>query len=295
MTPSRLDKYLRDATALSRSQIKKVWEQGKITVRLPGAPHTKPALEALIFAGDEVYLEQERVQRTPPCTYAALNKPYNVLSSAAPPAHEQACTLYEWLAPLGAGVFPVGRLDQETQGLMLLTDDGDLSHVITHPDTPIPYTYQLVLDDSHEEIAQAVCEAFMHGVQLAPDRSVSVDSCVRTHAAGVTLSVSAQESRSRQLRSMCHVLNLSILSLQRTRIGPVELNDLAAGAIRALSEQEIEQLWGLCGGRERVQRRRYKALVRQARRHRDEGEPHMRLERWLEQMGIALDSVFESD
>ena len=122
MVPSRLDKYMSDATSLSRSQIRKAWSDGKIEVCVGGEVEARViALDTLIFEEDQVFFEQTRVERRVPSVYAAFCKPMGVISSARREKGQRS--LAPWLEELGEGVFPIGRLEQDTVGLMLLTDD----------------------------------------------------------------------------------------------------------------------------------------------------------------------------
>ncbi len=287
MVPSRLDKYMSDATSLSRSQIRKAWADGKIEVCVDGEVDARVvALDELIFEEDTVFFESVRVERRVPSVYAAFCKPMGVISSARRERNQRS--LAPWLEDLGDGVFPIGRLDQDTIGLMLLTDDGDLSHVMTQPEVSLVYKYNVHVDLDPEQ-RETIVERVSNGVELSRDVHVSPVSVavLEREAPGVVLVIEIEESRSKQIRSMCHVLGLAVQALHRVAIGPVELGDMAEGDVRRLGDEEVSELWRICGGRDRVKERRCVALVRLARKHRDEGEPHTRLESWLEKNGVA--------
>ena len=284
MIPSRLDKYLSDATAMSRSQIRRAWERDEIEVRLAeGAGASGVDLGTLIFAEDEVLWRGERVEPRRPSTYVALHKPAGVLSDAR--AREGGReTLAPWLEALDPGIFPVGRLDLETSGLMLLTDDGDLAHMLTRPDSGLVYEYHLRLQGRLDP-SDASLRRLLEGVELKPGERSSVIS-LEVVAGGVDVThvrLFVDESRSRQLRSMCHVAEVGLEGLCRLSIGPVSMGALEPGQSRELARDEVDALWARCGGRELVARRRREALERLARRRREQGEPHLRLEAWLDQ------------
>lgn len=300
MVPSRLDKFMSDATSLSRSQIRKAWSAGKIEVRVEGeSPAQVLALDELVFEDDEVILEGVVVERREPSVYAAFCKPAGVLSSAR--RQKGRRSLEPWLDQLGDGVFPIGRLDQDTSGLMLLTDDGDLSHVMTQPESAsvLGYRYHIdvKLDPEGEDAARevsALLDRVRAGVSLAENMLVAptrVDLCEddqHQREGVVVLVIEIDESRSKQLRSMCNVLGLDVCGLRRVAIGPVELGDMLEGDVRRLVEEEITELWRTCGGREQVTERRTSALVRLAEKFREGGEPHARLEAWLDANNILI-------
>lgn len=295
MVPSRLDKYMSDATSLSRSQIRKAWSDGKIEVCVGGEVEARViALDTLIFEEDQVFFEQTRVERRVPSVYAAFCKPMGVISSARREKGQRS--LAPWLEELGEGVFPIGRLEQDTVGLMLLTDDGDLSHVMTQPDVSLVYKYRVHVDLERAQQDEIVTQ-LSAGVELSRElRVIPVNVAVsEVVAPRCVIEIEIEESRSKQIRSMCHVLGLVVQELHRVAIGPIELGDMIEGDVRRLGDEEVTELWRLCGGRARVRERRCMALARLARKHRDEGEPHERLESWLEKQGISFDEGLEGE
>ena len=241
----------------------------------------RPELHDLIFERDEVYWQGARVSPRQPSTYVALNKPSGVLSSVAPQGPDR--TLREWLDQLQEGTFPIGRLDQATSGLVLLTDDGDLAHMLMLPDVRIVQRYVLTLQGPPGRI-QGRVHRMSDGVEVRPKETASVlkITCREEHDDATVVCVDVDEGRSKLLRAMCHALHLRLTGLHREAIGPLALGRLESGQMRALSREEVDELWGSCGGRDLVDQRRVEALERLAARHHDEGGSHERLDAWLD-------------
>ncbi len=283
MIPRRLDKFLADATPLSRSQIKDAFEAGRIAVR-PGPAHGggDHALYSLIFADDQVLLDDQPVELTPPRHYLALHKPPGILSTTDSP-QDRPC-LARWLDDLPPSLFPVGRLDKNTTGLLLLTDDGDLCFCLLRPWFKVPKEYHLTLEGRISPRDPRL-EHLREGIAIddsgRPASALSVR--VMEHFFGTTrLSLVIDEGRNHVVRKMARRAGLHLRHLHRWRIGPHPLGALARGKTRRLSKAEVDALWQACGGRDASRQRRIDALGRQAQKFRAQERPHHRLEAWLQ-------------
>lgn len=287
MIPRRLDKFLADATSLSRREIYQAWEQGRIAVQPgePGSAELEPW--SLIFAEDTVLLDGAPVALRAPQHYFAFHKPEGVLTAASDP-HDRLC-LEPWLAELPA-VFPVGRLDRATTGFLLLTDDGGLGFCLLRPWFGVPKEYHLrvrgrVLPDDPR--LQALLDGVDIGDGKGPATALRVALLDATPAreprvgAQTLVSVVVDEGRNRMVRRMARGVGFKLEHLHRPRIGPVGLGDVAPGQWRRLGDPEVEALWQACGGRAQARQRSVAALVRHAKTWRAEARPHHRLERWL--------------
>jgi len=178
------------------------------------------------------------VSASPDLVYYLLNKPAGVVTTASD-THGRP-TVVE-LVPTEPRVFPVGRLDADTEGLLLLTNDGDLAHRLTHPSFGIEKEYLAEVDG---EPSAADVRRLRRGVELddgitAPAR-VSV---VAPRAVRITI----HEGRNRQVRRMCEAVGHPVVRLVRTRIGPIVERSLAPGKWRALSAAEIRKLQAAAG------------------------------------------------
>ena len=286
MIPRRLDKYLADATPLSRRQIKRAWEADRVHVELPQDVPLNDGdhrLWSLIFGDDRVFLDGEAVTIEPARQYFALHKPAGILSTTSNPQGRPCLAPY--LADLPAAVFPVGRLDEPTTGFLLITDDGDLCFCLLRPRFHVEKEYHLSLahplTDDDERL-----DALREGIDIGDNKPPAValeTSVVHSSHSTSLLSVVVDEGRHRMVRRMARRAGLHLEHLHRPRIGPIELGEIPPGEIRRLTDGEVDHLWDACGGRAAARKRQIAALKRQATRWREEGQPHLRLEAWLEE------------
>jgi 23S rRNA pseudouridine2605 synthase len=195
------------------------------------------SLGATVTPEDEVTLDGSPVRLPDTRVYLALNKPPGVLTTMR---DDRGRRTVADLMPDVPGLVPAGRLDRGTTGLLLLTNDGDLAHRITHPSSEIEKQYRLTLRNPVSERAIAALSAGptledgkMHPPQLS--------TLSRTHSTTI-LDLTIHEGRNRIIRRACMAVGLALISLQRTRVGPVILGDLPEGEYRALTPTELEAL-----------------------------------------------------
>jgi 23S rRNA pseudouridine2605 synthase len=170
--------------------------------------------------------------------YYLLNKPTGYVSTASDP--EGRPTVVD-LVPATPRVFPVGRLDYDTEGLLLLTNDGDLTHLLTHPSFGVVKTY---LAEVEGDPSPAAVRALREGVDLDDGRTAPARVNVvqrRDGTAAVELGI--HEGRNRQVRRMCEAVGHPVVRLVRTRIGPLRDGSLKPGASRALTPAEVRGLY----------------------------------------------------
>jgi len=170
--------------------------------------------------------------------YYLLNKPTGYVSTASDP--EGRPTVVE-LVPETPRVFPVGRLDYDTEGLLLLTNDGDLTQLLTHPSFGVVKTY---LAEVEGDPSPAAVRALREGVELDDGRTAPARVNVvqrRDGTAAVELGI--HEGRNRQVRRMCEAVGHPVVRLVRTRIGPLRDGSLKPGAWRALTLAEVRRLY----------------------------------------------------
>ena len=169
----------------------------------------------------------------PDLVHYVLNKPAGVVTTADDP---QGRPTVVGLVPDEPRVFPVGRLDADTEGLLLLTNDGELAHRLTHPSYGVEKEYVAEVEGLP---TRAVLRRLREGVELddgptAPARATLIDPSV------VRLTI--HEGRNRQVRRMCEAVGHSVVRLVRTRIGPLADRSLAPGAWRELTGDEVRSL-----------------------------------------------------
>jgi 23S rRNA pseudouridine2605 synthase len=184
---------------------------------------------------DEVRVRGARISTDPAMRYLALHKPAGVTTTMRDP-HARS-DLRSLLPPDGPRVFPVGRLDRETEGLLLVTNDGELANRLTHPRHGVEKEYLAEVDGGPTERHLA---RLRHGVDLedGPARQIAVRTVSR--AGGRTaIRLVMGEGRKREVRRMLDAVGLPVRRLVRLRIGPVKLGRLRAGEIRALTTAEV--------------------------------------------------------
>jgi 23S rRNA pseudouridine2605 synthase len=234
----RLQKVLARAGFGSRRACEELIADDRVTVNGEAA-----GLGRRVDPGrDRVAVDGVPVPVRPGLVYYLLNKPPRVVTTASDPQGRR--TVLD-LIPSEPRVFPVGRLDYETEGLLLLTNDGDLAHGLTHPSRGVPKAY---LAEVSGVPSRGELRRLREGVELedgltAPAR-VRV---VQSRPGGAAIELVVHEGRNRQVRRMCEAVGHPVLRLIRTRLGPLADRDLRPGAWRALTSNEIRALYEACG------------------------------------------------
>ena len=187
---------------------------------------------------DRVSVDGVTIPVRPGLVYYLLNKPAKVVTTASDP--EGRPTVVE-LVPAEPRVFPVGRLDWDTEGLLLLTNDGDLAHGLTHPSRGVPKTY---LAEVSGVPSRGALRQLREGVDLDDGRTAPAKArLAQTTPTGSALEIVIHEGRNRQVRRMCEAIGHPVRRLVRTRFGPLHGNRLAPGQWRALTQAEIRALY----------------------------------------------------
>lgn len=226
--PLRLGKYLATAGVASRRRAVELVKAGK--VRVAGRIVTDPASE--VPAGAAVMVAGKAV-RQDPLRYYLLHKPLGVISTAADTHGRQAVTDF---VPRGVRVYPVGRLDADSSGLMLLTNDGELANRLTHPRYGLPKTYRAVVKGA---VTERTLGKLRDGVRLRDGRTRP--ATVRRLGdvpGGTRLEIIIREGRNRQVRRMGDAVGHPVTTLVRTKLGPLSLRRLKPGQHRILTVAE---------------------------------------------------------
>lgn len=233
MTAERLQKIIARAGVTSRRAAEALIEQGRVTVNGVVAKIGQSGDPKL----DEIRVDGIRVELPDAYEYIALNKPRGVISDLdVSGEHANARDLI----PLDGHLYPVGRLDLTSEGLMLFTNDGDLAHKLTHPRYEHPKTYHVVLAGA---ITVQAIERWRRGLIIEGKKTwpAEVTKLQKTRD-GTVLEVTMREGRKRQIRKIASALGYPVISLTRTRIGPLALGDLPSGGWRRLSPEETHAL-----------------------------------------------------
>jgi 23S rRNA pseudouridine2605 synthase len=195
------------------------------------------SLGATVTPEDAVTLDGSPVRLPDTRVYLALNKPPGVLTTMR---DDRGRRTVADLMPDVPGLVPAGRLDRDTTGLLLLTNDGDLAHRITHPSSEIEKQYRLTLRNPVPDRAIAALSAgpTLEDGKMHPPR---LSTLSRTHST-TTLDLTIHEGRNRIIRRACVAVGLRLVSLHRIRVGPVTLGDLPRGQYRRLTPEELGAL-----------------------------------------------------
>ena len=193
-------------------------------------------------AMDQVRVDGSKVNVNPELRTFALHKPRGVKTTMRDPHAERDLSGF---LPKGVHVFPVGRLDRDTEGLLLLTNDGSLAHRLTHPRYAIEKEYLAEVDrpPSHRQLAR-----LRRGVELDDGTARAVDARSAGGAAGRGgVRLVMVEGRKREVRRMLDAVELPVRRLVRVRVGPIRLGKLRAGDVRELEPEDVRALFRATG------------------------------------------------
>ena len=233
MQSVRLNKYLANLGVCARREVKQLLKSQIVTVngeraKEPGL-RIDPVKDAILLNGKKL--------KAPQFVYYLLNKPKGVVSTTA---DEYGRKNVISLIPTKERIYPVGRLDKDTTGLLLLTNDGELTNLLIHPRYHVDKTYRLTISG---KVNDAQLRALRHGVLLDDGITAPAKVLVSKILPAMTfLEMTIHEGRNRQIRRMCETVGISLLELQRVKFGPLEIGNLREGKFRELSRSEIQEL-----------------------------------------------------
>jgi 23S rRNA pseudouridine2605 synthase len=238
-TGVRLQKFLSQAGVASRRHSEVIIASGRVSVN--GAVVTELGTR-VDPQQDDVRVDGERV-RPAAFEWFALHKPRGYLSTRSDPGGRS--TLYELLPERLHGLFYVGRLDYDSEGLVLLTNDGDTAHRLLHPRFGVEREYEVELD---RDVDATLLQQLEQGVELE-DGPARAAAARQTGTKQVRLTL--REGRRREVRRMVEACGHLVRRLRRVRYGPIELGGLAPGAVRPLEPAELQALRKVAHGRRR--------------------------------------------
>jgi 23S rRNA pseudouridine2605 synthase len=233
----RLQKYLAHAGVASRRKAEDFISAGH--VRVNGAVVRE--LGTVVSENDRIELAGKLVTLPLDKRYLVLHKPARVMTTMRDP--EGRRTVAGLVPRDGGRVVPVGRLDYETSGVLLLTNDGDLAHVLTHPRYGVEKTYRAVVQG---RLQGEDMKRFLSGIGIGDGKTAPAKvRVVRAGSASSELDVTIHEGRNRQVRRMFEATAHPVLSLVRLRFGPLSLGDLKVGNWREATDKELSELRAL--------------------------------------------------
>ncbi len=233
----RINKFLAEQGIASRRGADELILSGRVRI---GQRTAKPGDD--VSPEDEVYLDGKLLSHKVNFEYYLLNKPKGCVCTVKDEKGRK--TVLDFLPPGAGRVFPVGRLDYDTEGLLILTNDGELAYRLTAPQSEIPKTYLLRVEGT---VTQQQLNRLRAGVEI--EKGVVTKKCkitvVETDKAFTKLHITLTEGKNREIRKMFSVVGKEVDFLKRVRLGDLTLSGLDRGACRKLSAEEVYYLKNL--------------------------------------------------
>ncbi len=236
MEKIRLQKYIADSGLMSRRAAEKEIEMGNVSVNGHVASlgtKVDPRNDNITYKGKKIRYEKTEY------VYIMMNKPRGYLSSTSDDRDRKCVT--DLLVGVKTRVYPVGRLDLISEGMLLLTNDGELKNRLTHPSHSIAKVYRVKVGGkvSDEQYEILTSELIIDDYKIKPVDVVVSES----DESGTVLKMTLHEGRNRQIRKMCEQAGLTVKRLSRISIGNLKLDGLPVGKWRYLDEKEVEYLY----------------------------------------------------
>jgi 23S rRNA pseudouridine2605 synthase len=234
----RLQKIISTAGVASRRAAEKLIEEGRVSVNGQTIRELGSKADPAV---DEIRVDDRRVKRAQRLRYFLLNKPRGYVTTRSDP--EKRKTVLDLLKGVREYVYPVGRLDFDSEGLLILTNDGDLAATLTHPRHEVERVYDaqvLGVPDAHD-IDRLSKGIVIEGRRTSPAH-VELVGGRRGEGETSVLRVTIHEGRSRQVRKMCDAIGHPVRTLRRVRFGPIADKNLRLGTYRELTADEVRRL-----------------------------------------------------
>jgi 23S rRNA pseudouridine2605 synthase len=239
----RIQKFIAESGVCSRRAAEELIRSGKITV------NGKPAQIGMDVdeLTDSVYCDGKRIRpRAAEKRYFIFYKPRGVITAMK--AQDDRSVVADLIKGIKGRVYPVGRLDRDSEGLLILTDDGDLAQRLTHPSYSVSKTYRVTV---RGEVSSDQVDRFRAGVVL-DDGEQTQPAGVQIHKQGegkTVLHVTITEGKNREIRRICESVGVYITKLKRISLGPLRLGDLKPGEFRELNSSELRALKNMAYGK----------------------------------------------
>lgn len=240
MEKTRIQKIIADAGYCSRRKAEELISKGKVT--LNGRPvklgDKAGSRDIIAVDGERIYIPKKKNK-----IYIMMNKPRGYVTTVSDEL-DRKCVM-DLLSDLEERVYPIGRLDRNSEGLLLFTNDGEFANSIMHPSKHISKTYRVTVrpDISDEQLVKLA-----EGVEIDGKKTLPANVVVKDKQPGrVVLLITIKEGRNRQIRKMCEAVGLEVARLRRISIGPVKLGMLKSGTYRELTPDELRAIRNAIG------------------------------------------------
>ncbi len=238
----RLQKYLAECGVASRRKSEELIDAGKVKVNGRVASigdKVHPKKDTVTVNGKKIIKQKNLV-------YVMLHKPRGFITTMSDEM-DRKCVA-QLIKDVPGRVFPVGRLDRDSEGMLLFTNDGEFANAMTHPTKHVPKTYRVTV---RPDITEEQITALTTGIIIEDRKTAPAEVRIVTKEEGrVVLEITLYEGRNRQIRKMCEEIGLEVARLKRTAIGSIKLGMLKQGTWRNLNEDEVRKLM-LAAGMER--------------------------------------------
>ena len=233
----RLQKVMADAGVASRRAAEEMIRAGRVTVN---GRVIREMGQKVDPEQDHIKVDGRHLKPAAPKAYVMLNKPKDVLTTLEDPEREDRITVRQFLSGVKQRVFPVGRLDYDTEGLLLLTNDGELAQRLLHPRYHVPKVYLTKIKGTLEAEAERTLKA---GVRLEDGATAPAHvKKLRKMEENSWIELTIYEGRTHQVKRMLEAVGHPVLKLKRIRFGPLTLGRLPPGRYRFLTDPEIHRL-----------------------------------------------------
>lgn len=235
----RLQKYLADCGVASRRKSEEMIASGRVKVNGKVAQIG----DKINPKKDDVTVSGKKIVRIKKNTYIMLHKPRGFITTMSDEM-DRKCVA-QLIKDVSARVYPVGRLDRDSEGLLLMTNDGEFANALMHPSKHVPKTYRVTVRPgvTEEQLTQ-----LSSGVIIDSGRTAPADvRVIQREESRTVIEIILYEGKNREIRKMCEVLGLEVARLKRTAIGSIKLGMLQQGKWRELTEEEVHKLSATAG------------------------------------------------
>lgn len=230
----RLQKYLSQCAVASRRKSEELILAGKVKVngKVAGlGDKVSPRKDEVTVSGKKVVMNRKHY-------YIMLHKPRGFVTTMEDELGRKCVA--QLVKDVGARVYPVGRLDRDSEGLLIMTNDGEFANHMTHPSKHIPKTYRVTV---RPDVTDEMLVKFMDGMEIDGRMTAPAEAhIIEKQENRVVLEIVLYEGRNRQIRKMCEVMGLEVARLKRVSVGSIKLGMLPQGKWRELSEDEVHKL-----------------------------------------------------